>query len=86
VLWAVLQVFAIFGIGGIDRDNGSAILLFVAGAFVFAVAFLIQQRSNTGKPWCQEESIVQGHAIWHLLTAATTVILFFYLGTEIGPR
>jgi hypothetical protein len=25
-------------------------------------------------------------AIWHLLTAATTVILFFYLATEIGAR
>jgi hypothetical protein len=53
---------------------------------VFGVAFLIQQRSDTGKPWCEPDSVVQGHALWHLLTAATTVILFFYLGTEIGPR
>jgi hypothetical protein len=86
VLWALLQFFAILGIGGIDRDNGPAILLFIAGAIVFGIAFLIQQRSDTHKPWCQPESIVQGHAIWHLLTAATTVILFFYLGTEIGAR
>jgi hypothetical protein len=86
VLWAALQFFAILGIGGIDRDNGPALLLFIAGAIVFGVAFLIQQRSGTGKPWCQPESVVQGHAIWHLLTAATTVILFFYLRTEIGAR
>jgi Ceramidase len=86
VLWALLQFFAILGIGGIDRENGPALLLFIAGAIVFGVAFLIQQRSATGKPWCQPESVVQGHAIWHLLTAATTVILFFYLRTEIGAR
>jgi hypothetical protein len=86
VLWALLQFFAILGIGGIDRDNGPAVLLFIAGAIVFGIAFLIQQRSDTHKPWCQPESIVQGHAIWHLLTAATTVILFFYLATEIGAR
>jgi hypothetical protein len=86
VLWALLQFFAILGIGGIDRENGPALLLFIAGAIVFGVAFLIQQRSGTGKPWCQPESVVQGHAIWHLLTAATTVILFFYLRTEIGAR
>jgi hypothetical protein len=46
VLWAVLQFFAILGIGGIDRDNGPALLLFIAGLIVFGVAFLIQQRSN----------------------------------------
>jgi hypothetical protein len=86
VLWAALQFFAILGIGGIDRDNGPALLLFIAGVFVFACAFLIQQRSDTNKPWCQPDDVVQGHAIWHLLTAAVTVILFFYLRTEIGAR
>jgi hypothetical protein len=86
VIWAVLQFFAILGIGGIDRDNGPALLLFIAGAIVFGVAFLIQQRSQSDRPWCQPDSVVQGHAIWHLLTAAVTVILFFYLRTEIGAR
>jgi len=86
IVWVVLQVFAIPGIGGIDRDNGTAILLLLAAAIVFAVAFLIQQRSQTGRPWWQPDTLVQGHALWHLLTAATTVILFFYLRTEIGPR
>ena len=86
VLWVLLQFLAILGIGGIDRDNGPALLLFIAGALVFGVAFLIQQRSDTDKPWCQPNDVVQGHAIWHLLTAAVTVILFFYLRTEIGAR
>jgi len=86
VLWVLLQFFAILGIGGIDRDNGPALLLFIAGLIVFGVAFLIQQRSDTNKPWCQPDDVVQGHAIWHLLTAAVTVILFFYLRTEIGAR
>jgi len=86
VLWVVLQFFAILGIGGIDRDNGPALLLFIAAAIMFGVTFLIQQRSDTNKPWCQPDDIVQGHAIWHLLTAAVTVVLFFYLRTEIGAR
>jgi hypothetical protein len=38
------------------------------------------------KPWCRPDDVVQGHAIWHLLTAAVTVILFFHLRTEIGAR
>jgi hypothetical protein len=45
-----------------------------------------EQRSDTDKPWCQPNDVVQGHAIWHLLTAAVTVILFVCLRTEIGAR
>lgn len=86
--WILLQFFTIAGIPdtGIDRANGPAILLLLAAAFVFGVAFVIQQKSQTGKPWCQPEATIQGHALWHVLAAAATVILFFYLQTEVGPR
>jgi hypothetical protein len=39
----------------------------VASLAVGVVAFAM---SRTGGPWCQPESWVQGHGLWHLLTAS----------------
>jgi hypothetical protein len=86
ILWGVLQILALAGLGEIKRDVGDGLVLLVAGATCFFVAFAIQRQSQTGKPWCQPQSRLQGHALWHLLTAVTTAILFFYLQTEVGPR
>jgi Ceramidase len=86
IVWGGLQVLALTGLGEIKRDLGDGLVLLAAGATCFFVAFAIQQRSQTGKPWCQPQSRFQGHALWHLLTAVTTAIVFFYLQTEVGPR
>lgn len=37
------------------------------------VAFLIWNLSRTGQVWCNPHSIIQGHAIWHLLDAVSVL-------------
>lgn len=36
---------------------------------------LINARSRTGRPWCRPDSLLQGHAVWHLLSAASISVL-----------
>jgi hypothetical protein len=49
------------------------------------VAFAIW---NASKAWlCQPYSLVQGHAIWHLLGAVSAYFLYRYYASEaIAPR
>jgi hypothetical protein len=51
-------------------------------ALTFFGALAIWQVSKTGGPWCNPDSIWQGHAAWHILTAFTTLFLFLYLRSE----
>ncbi len=39
-------------------------------------ALAIWSRSHTGGPWCDPHSLLQGHAIWHLLCAVSTYCLY----------
>jgi hypothetical protein len=39
-------------------------------AWLMAAAAAVNLASQTGGPWCRPESILQGHGVWHLLTAA----------------
>lgn len=36
---------------------------------VAAVGILIWSRSRTGGPWCDPNTLIQGHAIWHVMAA-----------------
>lgn len=51
-------------------------------AGLFAVALAIWVPSRTGGPLCDPHSLVQGHAIWHLLNAAAMVALFLFYDSE----
>ena len=42
----------------------------VSAAGLLAVASVVKALSGTGGPWCRPDSRVQGHAVWHVLTAA----------------
>ena len=57
---------------------------FWAGMGSLALAFLVWNLSRTGGPWCDPESLLQGHALWHFLTAATIWCLYRYVRDE-GP-
>jgi hypothetical protein len=55
---------------------------FFMGVGSFLVAYAIW---TTGKPdhaWCNPDSLLQAHAIWHLLTAVATWCFFMFLRTE----
>lgn len=56
---------------------------FLAGTAVsFAVAFAIWIPSQTGGPLCAPDSWLQGHAVWHVLTAVSVLSLFAYYDSE----
>jgi len=38
--------------------------------------------SRTGHPLCVPDSIIQGHAIWHILCSVSTGAMFIYFYTE----
>ncbi len=55
-------------------------------AFGFILAFLLAFGvwipSLTGGPWCNPDSLVQGHGIWHLLNAVSVYCMFRYYASE----
>jgi hypothetical protein len=57
-------------------------LLLAAG--LFGTAFAIWIPSRSAGPLCDPDSLIQGHAIWHLLCAGATLAIYGYLCSE-GP-
>lgn len=52
----------------------------------FALALVFWGLSLTGAPLCDPDSLLQGHAMWHLLCAAATVFIFLaYVKERPGP-
>ncbi|MCG8592522.1 MAG: ceramidase domain-containing protein [Proteobacteria bacterium] len=54
----------------------------VAAVTLFLAAFAIWLPSRTGGPWCDPNSWLQGHALWHLLCALAAAAVFLYLHSE----
>ncbi len=55
----------------------------LAGAFgFFLVAVTIWALSDTGRPLCNPNSLWQGHAAWHLLSACMALCIHFYFLSE----
>lgn len=46
------------------------------------VAFVIWSLSHSGGPLCDPDSLVQGHAVWHLLCAVSAYALFRFYASE----
>ena len=65
---------------------------FWAGLGSFVVANAVWNVSHTGGPWCSPHSLLQGHALWHLLSALAVWCFYLYFlaergvpaGTEVG--
>lgn len=57
---------------------------FWAGLGAFAAAYAVWNLSRTGGVWCTPESLLQGHALWHLLTAVSVGCFYRYFRDE-GP-
>jgi hypothetical protein len=55
----------------------------LAGVVSFGIAVVIWALSFTGAPLCDPNSLLQGHAVWHLLAMALTpFFVFLYLRDE----
>ncbi len=55
---------------------------FWAGLGSFLVAYAIWLTGTDDHAWCSPDSLIQAHAIWHLLTALATVCFFIFFRTE----
>jgi len=49
---------------------------------LFFVALAVWVPSQTGGPLCDPHSLLQGHALWHVLTATAVLSLYFYFDSE----
>jgi hypothetical protein len=75
VLLAVLLEVA-FGLWGIGVKRPLSRWL-AAGIGTFILAIIIWRLSWTGAPLCVPDSILQGHAVWHVLAEAVAPFFFF---------
>lgn len=82
----LVVAFLLFEVVRYCRNNGkprqesyrhliSALICIVLG---YAVLLL----STTGAAFCRPQSLLQGHALWHVLSAASTVFVFLFFVTE----
>lgn len=61
------------------RDGGAGDVRWIRGAVgAIAVAFLVWNLAKDGRPLCDPHSLVQGHAVWHLLGAVSVYCLYRY--------
>lgn len=58
--------------------------LVAVGAMV--VAFVIWSLSHSGGPLCHPDSLLQGHAVWHVLCAVSAYGLFRFYASEAPER
>lgn len=55
---------------------------FWLGFLSFFTAYAIWLTGTDTHPWCSPDSLIQAHAIWHLLGAVATWCFFLFLRTE----
>lgn len=62
--------------------DGRWALAFMA---TFALSIFIWSKSRTGGPWCDPGSLLQGHAVWHILDAACVWFIYRFYRSEKAP-
>ena len=84
----IIPVFAGLELwAGFRKPAGSRDLRWLGlAAGVFLIGLVIWRLSHTGAPLCYPASLVQGHAIWHLLCAVSTAAIFVHYQSECDPR
>ena len=55
---------------------------FFAGMLTYFLAFVIWLQGYPNTPYCNPDSFIQPHAIWHLITAFSTWCFFKFFRTE----
>lgn len=82
VAFAALLVVAIVTEVHLWRDGPGRTALRYGGAALgsMVIAFVIWNLSQHG--WCDPDSLVQGHAVWHLLGALAAYLLFRLYASE----
>ncbi len=59
----------------------------VAAVTTLLVAYTVWQFGRRGHPWCDPDSLLQWHGLWHLLCAVAAYLLFrHYVAERPAPR
>ncbi len=58
----------------------------LASVGVLVTAFAIWTTGKTGHPWCHPDTLLQQHAVWHVLDAVAAYLLFRHYAAERAPR
>ncbi len=83
IVFIVMEIWILATAPGGVRRNPR---WFAAALVSFAAAMLVWRLSWTGGAWCEPESLLQGHALWHVLSMAVApLLMFIYLRTETRP-
>jgi hypothetical protein len=69
--WSAVAVLGTLGFGRLRHHPW----LVGVGVATLAAGGVVDVMSRTGRPWCRPTSRLQGHALWHLLTAASLAAL-----------
>jgi len=64
------------------RKTGADARMALAFIGAFIVAFIIWLYSLTGEVLCDPDSLLQGHAVWHILNAVSLFYLYRYYVSE----
>ena len=59
---------------------------FFLGCGFYFIAFIIWLQGYPGTRFCNPDSLIQPHGIWHVLSSFATLSFFFYFRTERSLR
>ena len=76
----VVAIERVFAQNQVSTAMGTAQAAGVVALAAMLVAFTIWLLSNAG--WCDPDSLLQGHAAWHLLCAASAYLMFRLWASE----
>jgi hypothetical protein len=65
------------------RDQVSDVRWIVAAVASIALAFVVWNLSKNGAPLCHPHSLLQGHAVWHVLCAVSAYCLYRYWNSAV---
>jgi hypothetical protein len=83
ILLAVLVEVALWQ----RREPRQDVVFGAASVAVLLVAYTVWQFGRRGHPWCEPESLLQWHGLWHVLCAVAAYLLFRHDTAErSGPR
>ncbi len=79
--WIILFWIPAFFINEKHRSNKRYFPWYWLGIAFYMTAFTIWLQGYPNKPFCNPDSLIQPHAIWHILSSCATLSFFFFFRT-----
>ena len=78
-MWITACAIAVFLAAQSSRHRARRVLPGIAAAALLGAGLALRALTDDGGPWCGADAPVPGHAIWHVIAAASLVCLVWYL-------